>query len=235
MTEQLDSSKDSLSAAQLSVTSGFSPVRYWRESPWRPALYRCRNRVDQHCGFRWRDEGDFTEQVFIAGLLPTIPNWLADTAGVSGQYCAYARAPFPASPAGYRNQRLDEIIQRPGFQCLYRRLELEYAVIISTGIAGFNALISLVWRCRPSLPFAHRKAQDQKLFPHLRQRLLPTIRQRDVIAQPRSNACKIVQWLMSSSTTKYRYYRASSLWVLTRNIDRKQRVNVAPSPSWLAT
>ncbi len=235
MTEQSDSSKDSLSAAQLSVTSGFSYVRYWRESPWRPALYRYRNPVDQHRGFRWRDEGDFTEQVCIAGLLPTIPNWLADTAGVSRRYCAYARAPFPALPAGYRIQRLDEVIQRPGFQCLYRRLTLEYAVIISTGIAGFNALISLAWRCRPSLPFAHRKAQDRNLFPHLLQRLSPAVRQRDVIPQPRSKACKIVQWLMSSSTTEYRYYRASSLWVLTRNIDRSQRVNVAPFPSWLAT
>ncbi len=235
MTEQFRSSKDSLSAAQLSVTSGFSLRRYWRESPWRPALYRCRNRRGQHRGFRWRDEGDFTEQVLHPGLLPTIPNWLAVTAGVSASYCAYARAPFPASPVGYRNPALDEIIQRPGFQCLYRRLDAEYAVIISTGIAGFNALISFSWQCRPSPPFAHRKAQDQKLAPHLLQRLSPAVRQRDVIAPARSKACKIVQWLMSSSTTRIRYYRASSLWVLTRNIDRKTEVNVAPFPSWLAT
>ncbi len=95
--------------------------------------------MDQHRGFRWRDEGDFTSRCCIAGLLPTIPNWLADTAAFQRQYCAYVRAPFPASPAVIEIQRLDEIIQRPGFQRLYAVSTLEYAVIISTGIAGFNA------------------------------------------------------------------------------------------------
>ncbi len=176
MTEQFRFQKDSLSAAQLSVTSGFSLRALWRESPWRPALYRCRNHRGSDCGFRWRDEGDFTEQVLHRRLLPTIPNWLADTAGVSASTLAYAQAPFPASPAGYRNPAAYEIIQRPGFQRFYRRLDAGVAVIISTGIAGFNALISLSVACRPSLPFAHRKAQDQKPVPDLLQRLSPAVR-----------------------------------------------------------
>ena len=50
--------------------------------------------VDQYRGFRWRDEGDFTEQVCIAGLLPTIPNWLAVTAGVSASILCVCASAF---------------------------------------------------------------------------------------------------------------------------------------------
>lgn len=52
-----------MSAAQLSVTSGFRYVRYWRESPRDQLFTGAGIAVDQYRGFRWRDEGDFTEQV----------------------------------------------------------------------------------------------------------------------------------------------------------------------------
>ncbi|GDV47058.1 hypothetical protein ExPUPEC04_01225 [Escherichia coli] len=87
--------------------------------------------VDQHRGFRWRDEGDFTEQVLHRRAF-------TDHTELAGRH----RRRFSVNTVCMRErlfqrrlqvieiQRLDEIIQRPGFQRLYRRLD--------AGVRGHN-------------------------------------------------------------------------------------------------
>ena len=87
--------------------------------------------VDQHRGFRWRDECDFTEQVLHRRAF-------TDHTELAGRH----RRRFSVNTVRMRKrlfqrrlqvieiQRLDEIIQRPGFQRLYRRLD--------AGVRGHN-------------------------------------------------------------------------------------------------